>query len=92
MRRVTIKGEVDLATAPDLMRVLDEAMDAEPGGSVEVDFSGVSFIDSTGLGVLVSCRKRARTLGGELVLVGVQERVLPVFAVTGLDKVFFTPV
>jgi anti-anti-sigma factor len=87
--RIAIKGELDLASAPDLLRRLDAAVDAAPGATVEVDFHGVTFIDSTGLGVLVACRRRATVHGGELRVVNVRENVRQVFEITGLDKVLF---
>lgn len=86
-QRVVIKGEIDLAVAPELLWRIEAAIDADPGGRVEVDFSRVSFIDSTGLGVLVTCRRRARGRGGDLSVVNVPDRVRSVFGLTGLDRV-----
>ncbi|HSU73527.1 MAG TPA: STAS domain-containing protein, partial [Terrabacter sp.] len=53
-----------------------------------VDLTDVTFLDSTGLGVLVGRLKLTRTRGGLMRLVGRDDRVLKVFAITGLDKVF----
>jgi anti-anti-sigma factor len=86
-QRIAVKGELDLAAAPDLLRRLDEAIDATPGGLVEVDFAAVTFVDSSGLGVLVAARKRAHARGGDLSVVNVRPSVQPVFEITGLDKV-----
>ena len=55
------------------------------GGRV---FEGVEFLDSTGLGVLVGGLKRVRQHDGSLHLVCAQDRVLKVFRITGLTKVF----
>ena len=89
--RIVVKGDIDIAAAPDLLRRLDEAIDADPGGLVVVDFDAVTFIDSTGLGVLVAAQRRARTAGGTLGVVGVPDRVRQVFEVTGLDRVLLCP-
>jgi len=86
---IVVKGELDLAAAPSFLRQLDDALEADPGGSLEVDFTGVTFIDSSGLGVLVACRRRAVTAGGELVVTNAGPGVRFVFEVTGLDKVLF---
>jgi anti-anti-sigma factor len=86
-QRIAVKGELDLAAAPDLLRRLDDALEADPGGDLLVDFRHVTFIDSTGLGVLVACRKRALSAGGELTVVNVAPNVRHVLEVTGLDKV-----
>ena len=53
-----------------------------------VDLQGVTFMDSTGLGVLVGRLKLVRVQDGTLKLVCTSERILKVFAITGLDKVF----
>ena len=48
----------------------------------------VEFLDSTGLGVLVGALKKVRADGGTLDIVCTQERILKIFDITGLDKVF----
>ncbi|HEU5241501.1 MAG TPA: STAS domain-containing protein [Ornithinibacter sp.] len=69
---VTVAGEVDVYTAAQLRAVLDE----------------VSFLDSTGLGVLVGRLKLVRNHSGWLRIVCSNDRILRVFRITGLDKVF----
>ncbi len=51
------------------------------------DLSGVSYIDSTGMGVIVSCLSKLMKAGGGLRLTGVAERVLHLFKITRLDSV-----
>jgi anti-sigma B factor antagonist len=80
-------GEVDVSTAPSLrLRLVELAT----GGTeyAVVDLRAVEFLDSTGLGVLVSGLKRFRTLGGDLVLACFEQRILRVFEITGLTQVF----
>jgi anti-anti-sigma factor len=84
---VRLGGEIDVYTAPFVREKLDEQIHAGRADLV-VDLSDVTFLDSTGLGVLVGRLKIARTRGGSMRLVGTAERVLRVFAITGLDKVF----
>jgi anti-sigma B factor antagonist len=55
---------------------------------VVVDLSRVEFLDSTGLGVLVGALKRLRAAGGTLGLVCAHERLLKIFRITALDRVF----
>src|SRR6476646_8977640 len=50
---VVASGELDVATVPELKDALTDLIDRNPGTSVWVDMAGVSFIDSSGLGVLV---------------------------------------
>ncbi len=82
-----VSGEIDVYTAPSLReRLLDLAQQGTT--RVVVDLSAVSFVDSTGLGVLVSGLKRFREAGGDLVLVVVQPQILKVLEITGLTTVF----
>jgi anti-sigma B factor antagonist len=84
---ISVTGEVDVYTAPTLRERLNELF-AEGEYHVVVDMAGVDFLDSTGLGVLVGGLKRARTHEGTLQLVCDQEKILKVFRITGLTKVF----
>ncbi|XKF14210.1 anti-sigma factor antagonist [Knoellia locipacati] len=83
---VTVAGEVDVYTAPQLRSVLEERAAADQTRIV-VDLQGVGFLDSTGLGVLVGRLKAVRKLGGTLHVVCTDERILRLFAITGLDQV-----
>jgi anti-sigma B factor antagonist len=84
---LSARGEIDVATAPELRRYLHARADA--GRTVVVmDLSQASFLDSTGLGVLVGANKRLHESGGELRLVVTEPRILKVFEITGLHEVF----
>jgi anti-sigma B factor antagonist len=79
------KGEVDARTAPQLARrLLWLAEEGKTG--VVVDLSGVRFIDSTGLGVLLNGLRVLGSRSGRLVVVCPNERVLRPFQVTGLSQ------
>ncbi len=84
---VTLVGEVDVYTAP---RVKEELVSAIESGCVNVivDLEGVGFIDSSGLGVLVSALRRARERDGAVRIVCTRDNILKIFRITGLDKVF----
>lgn len=82
-----VGGEVDLYTAPKLREKLVELV-AAGHTTIVVDMTGVEFLDSTGLGVLVGGLKRVRSHDGSLSLVCNEERVLKLFRITGLTKVF----
>jgi anti-sigma B factor antagonist len=84
---VTLTGEVDLYTAPALEQSL-EGVVALGGTSVAVDLAEVTFVDSTTLEVLLRYHERFRGLGGGLVIVTDDRRVLRTFEITGLDDVF----
>jgi anti-sigma B factor antagonist len=84
---LSLHGEIDVATAPQLRQEIVEIASAGSGPLV-IDLEGVDFLDSTGLGVLVSGLKRFRTLGSDVVLVSTRPRILKVFEITGLMQVF----
>ena len=83
---VSATGEVDLATSPGLSDAMKVAV--ESGSRTIVDLSGVTFLDSTGLQVLVQARIRARDRRALIALVapaGMPRRVLEV---SQLDQAF----
>ena len=84
---LAVRGEVDVYTAPRLRERLVELV-SEGKHNIVVDLEGVDFLDSTGLGVLVGGLKRLRSHDGDLTLVCTQHRILKVFEITGLTKVF----
>ncbi len=84
---IEVGGEIDVYTAPKLREQLTELVDSGRYDIV-VDMSDVEFLDSTGLGVLVGGLKRVRTHDGSLHLVCTQERILKIFRITGLTRVF----
>ena len=84
---VTLAGEVDIYTAPRFKECLLEVLD----GGVErlvIDLSGVTFIDSTALGVLIGGVRRVNAAGGAMTLVVTSRPVERVLSITGLDRVF----
>lgn len=84
---VEVGGEIDVATAPRLREQLI-ALVNDQRYHIVVSLEGVDFIDSTGLGVLISGLKRVRTHGGRFSLVCTEPRILKVFEITGLLAVF----
>ena len=85
---VSVVGDIDVATAPSLRSRIREAVDANPGEAITGDLSGLDFIDSTGLGVLVGALKYARQSEGSVVLSRPRPEIWKVFTITGLDRVF----
>jgi anti-sigma B factor antagonist len=83
---VSAGGEVDVSTAPRLR----EQLAAVPvdASRVIVDLSDVTFLDSTGLGVLVAAWKKCREAGADLDLVVTRPQVAKVLEITRLDDMF----
>jgi anti-sigma B factor antagonist len=84
---VSVAGEIDVYTAPRLREEITELV-AAGTYDIVIDMSEVEFLDSTGLGVLVGGLKKVRAHDGSLHLVCNQDRLLKIFRITGLAKVF----
>ena len=84
---IAVAGEIDVYTAPQLRDAISDLV-ADGVFHVVVDMGGVEFLDSTGLGVLVGGLKRVRAHDGSMRLVCTSERLLKIFRITGLAKVF----
>ncbi|MGH9169369.1 MAG: STAS domain-containing protein [Acidimicrobiales bacterium] len=84
---IVVVGEVDVATKSALQDPLEARLD-QGEANLTVDLRGVTFIDSTGLGVLVASLKRCRDAGGDLRLVVDTPRILQLLEITGLRKTF----
>jgi anti-sigma B factor antagonist len=82
-----LTGEIDLSTSDEFKQVAYKMIESGKKNIV-VDLTGVKFMDSTGLGVLVGALKKARMQGGSIRLICSNETILKTFALTGLDKVF----
>ncbi len=83
---VAVVGELELATAPRLRQAVVSAVG---DGQIDIvlDLSGVDFVDSVGLGVVVSALKRVRGRQGRLVVAGARPRVRGLFELTRLDEI-----
>ena len=84
---VSVSGELDVATAGLLGEELDRTS-RRGARRVIVDLIGLTFIDSVALGVLTDGARRLRTAGGVCVVVSQDPRILRVFEITGLDRIF----
>jgi anti-sigma B factor antagonist len=84
---VSAAGELDVASVEPLERGFDDVRH-RGARRVIADLTGVTFLDSVALGVLVREAKRLRTAGGRCVLVADDPRILRVLEITGLERVF----
>ena len=84
---VSVRGEVDLFTAPTFkQRVM--APVAAGVEHVVVDLTEATFIDSSSLGVLIGAHRRLKAHGGRLVVACGNDAIVKTFRITGLDDVF----
>ena len=85
--RVSVSGDLDMATAPELTSAL-ESIASTAARRVVVDLGAVSFIDSTGISALCLARARFETNGAVLVLGPISPQVESVLQMVGLDAEF----
>lgn len=86
---VAVSGEVDMASADAVTDALEQAATAETGLSrLCCDLSGVTFLDSSGLGALVSGRRTCMEHGIEIVLAGIPRNVRRVLELSGVITLF----
>lgn len=83
---VEVAGEVDVASAPELLAQAQKCLKSPVGGLV-VDLAGVTFIDSSGLGALVQMRNAAVAGGKDFRLASVPAPVRRLLDITGLAEV-----
>ena len=84
---VRVRGELDLHTSGQLRDHVASLVE-RPSPRLALDLSQVEFMDSSSLGMLVTCLKRVRERDGRLILAGVSGSPMKVLSLTGLDRVF----
>ncbi|MEU8791292.1 STAS domain-containing protein [Streptomyces sp. NPDC048643] len=84
---LTVAGELDHHTAPDLARLVQETP-FTPDAPLLMDVSELTYCDSTGLTVFVSAYDRALKAESRLLLVGMNADLMHLFRIVGLDQLF----
>jgi anti-sigma B factor antagonist len=83
---LTVSGELDAHTGPVLRAAIVDVLAHQH--ALVIDMTGLGFLDSSGLGVLVSALRRIRSVGGDLKLVIDSETIRKLMRLTALDLVF----
>jgi anti-sigma B factor antagonist len=84
--RLHLGGELDLAAKPQINDIVGRRL-ADPAiTKLVLDLTGVTFIDSSGIGTLIGCRNIADRLGKTLQAIGAQGRVAKVLDLTGVGN------
>lgn len=81
--RLHVSGELDAHSAPEFAEAFEPAVAA--AAAVEVDLTDVSFIDSSGLAVLIKARQRVVDSGGSLVVSGASPAAMRLFEIAGVS-------
>ena len=88
---VVVTGELDIATAPALRECLAD-LHARGHVRIVIDCQELQFLDASGLSVLVTSHKYAKSRGGWVRLIHMHPRVQRVLQITGLTRALATPV
>lgn len=84
---IVVAGDIDLASAPDLRLECEKAIAAEPD-VVRLDLGGLTFLDSSGISVLVKAHHDLEEQGASLVLHRLDDRTRRILDVAGLSDFF----
>ena len=82
-----LEGEIDLHVSPEVAESL-RTMTAKKPKRVIVDLTKVTYLDSSGLAVLIESMRKVQEYGGKFALAGVQETVQHILEIARLDQVF----
>jgi anti-sigma B factor antagonist len=83
---ISVEGEIDAYTAPQLRERLFP-LSEKKGVNMEINLSGVSYMDSTGLGVFVGVFKNVKANNGQFKINGLSGRLQRLFEITGLSDI-----
>ncbi|CAB1251552.1 anti-sigma F factor antagonist [Clostridium sp. MT-14] len=84
---VSIKGELDHHSAEEVRIKIDDRLDRDGLNKLIMDFSGVSFMDSSGIGVVIGRYKKLNLKNGSMCIAGATDLVKRVFELSGLFKI-----
>ena len=84
---LSITGEIDLHESPRLKEAF-EPLISKKTPRVVVDFTGVSYIDSSGLAVFIEAMQRIQAYGGKFAFYGLRDNVRAIFELARLDQIF----
>lgn len=84
---LALEGEVDLHRSPEVKQTL-EPLIAKKVQRILVDFSAVTYIDSSGLAAMIETLQRIQSYGGKFAMFGLRESVRAVFEIARLDQIF----
>ncbi len=83
---VWLSGELDHHAARSMREQVDGAIERSTAKSLRLDFAGVTFMDSSGIGLIMGRYRLMAARGGRLSVVGASERLLRVMKLAGLEK------
>ena len=83
---VDMSGELDMSNAIDFKNEIVNEFISKGELTIALDFENMEYIDSSGLGVIVSLHKRCKLNGGRLAICSLNDTLMRLFKLTSLDK------
>ncbi len=84
---ITLSGEIDHHEARHAMKTISEKIEAYLPKTCILDFRDVTFMDSSGIAIVISALRRMREIGGKLVLSNVQDQPMKVLKAAGIEQI-----
>lgn len=84
---IVLTGEIDHHCAKNYIHAIDAKVEAYTPGICILDFSEVTFIDSSGVAVVINAYRAMNRTGGHLLLTGIADQPMKVFRAAGVDKI-----
>jgi anti-sigma B factor antagonist len=85
--KIILSGEIDIYTSQSFKNEINEVV-SSCKGDIFIDCKELSYIDSTGLGILVGALKEIRKINNDIYICNLKENIKKLFIITGLDKLF----
>ncbi len=83
---VRIKGEIDIYSIEEFRAAIEEKIKTQ-AHEIRLDCSELSYMDSTGMGVLIELRNKTKEMGQRIVMVNPRPNIKKLMALTGVDKI-----
>jgi len=84
---IKLEGEIDHHSAGDIRQAIDNTFEPTDCRWMIFDFGGVTFMDSSGIGMLIGRYKDAKKRGGTVAIAGMTPEISRIFAISGLAKI-----
>ena len=84
---IALKGEIDHHSAKDTMRIIGNKIDIYLPMVCVLDFRDVTFMDSSGIAIIISCIRRMRELRGEVIVENVPPQPMKVLRASGIERI-----
>ncbi|PKM59418.1 MAG: anti-sigma factor antagonist [Firmicutes bacterium HGW-Firmicutes-4] len=83
---VSIKGEIDIYSIEKFRETIEEKMKTQ-AAEIILDCSELSYMDSTGMGVLIELRNKSKEMGQKIIMMNPRPNIKKLLALTGVDKI-----